>query len=330
MKVFVFFIAAFLVINSSFAQKSTNVKMNIDYQHNRPPSFESKITQSIMGLLGMKKSMEKKMITNSFVKEPAKPTKSLMRNYDIEESQQNGRKVWVISPKANKSEVIILYLHGGAYMCNITYQHWNIIEQLISKTNATIIVPDYPLTPAAVCIETYDFIDVLYLKLITEYSTKRLIIMGDSAGGGLAVGFVQHLRNEKKMQPEQIIIFSPWLDVTMNNPNIELIDEKDKMLSIIGLKNAGQKYAGNLDLKDYRVSPIYGNYTGLCRISIFTGTNDILYADAQKCKQIMKDQLLKFNYFEYPEMFHDWVIISSLEESKVVISTVSKLINDYK
>jgi acetyl esterase/lipase len=303
---------------------------NIDYQHNTPPSFESKLLQYIMGLFGMKKKMEKKMITNSFVKEPAKPPGSLLRNYNIEVSEQNGRKVWTIYPKESKSDVAILYLHGGAYMGNISKQHWDLIEQLIYKTKATIIVPDYPLTPEAGCKETYDFIDILYSKLITAYPAKRIIFMGDSAGGGLAFGFVQQLRNENKMQPHQIIIFSPWLNVTMDNPNIELIDKEDKMLSIIGLRNAGQKYAGTLDLRDYRVSPIYGDLTGLCRISIFTGTKDILNADAIVCKQLMKDQQINFNYFEYPKMFHDWVIITSLKESQNVISKVNNLVNDYE
>jgi len=274
--------------------------------------------------------MEKKMITNSFIKEPAKPPKSLLRNHRIEESEQNGRKVWTIYPKEIKSDVVILYLHGGAYMGNISKQHWDLIEQLIYKTNASIVIPDYPLTPEASCKETYDFIDILYSKLITEYPAKRIIFMGDSAGGGLAFGFVQQLRNENKMQPNQIIIFSPWLDVTMNNPNIELIDKEDKILSIIGLRNAGHKYAGALDLKDYRASPIYGDLTGLCRISIFTGTKDILYADAIVCKQLMKDQQINFNYFEYPNMFHDWVIVTSLKESQNVISKVSFLVNDYE
>ena len=303
---------------------------NIDYQYNTPPSFESKLIQSIMGLFGIKKRMEKKMITNSFAKEPVKPPKSLLRNNNIEINELDGRKVWTISQNANETDVAILYLHGGAYMGNIRKQHWDLIEQLISKTNSTIVVPDYPLAPESNCKETYIFIDVLYSKLITEYPAKRIILMGDSAGGGLAFGFVQQLRNEKKMQPNQIIIFSPWLDVSMNNPDIELIDKEDKILSIRGLRTAGQKYAGNFDLKDYRVSPIYGELAGLCRISIFTGTKDILNADAKVCKQLMKDQQINFNYFEYPKMFHDWVIITSLKESQNVISKVNNLVNEYE
>ncbi|MBK7096787.1 MAG: alpha/beta hydrolase [Saprospiraceae bacterium] len=267
------------------------------------------------------------MITNSFEKYPAVLPKSFSGNFIVKEIEQNRRKVWTISPKDNNSDVVILYLHGGAYMANISKQHWGLISKLIKKTGAVIVVPDYPLAPEATYKETYCFIDDLYLTLTTEHPTKRIIIMGDSAGGGLALGFAQHLRNNKINQPDQIITFSPWLDVSMTNPNIESIDKKDKILSISGLKNAGKKYAGNLDLMDYRISPIYGDLTGMCRISIFTGTKDILNADAKKCKQLMNDQSIRFNYYEYPEMFHDWVIISSLKESGDVIDKVDKLVN---
>jgi len=303
---------------------------NIDYQHNIPPSTESKLIQSFMGLIGMKKQIEKRMITNTLEKNPVNLPKSFSRNFNIHEVNQNERKVWTISPKQVESDVVILYLHGGAYMGNISKQHWDFIEQLIIKTNAAIVVPDYPLAPEANCRETYEFIEVLYTALLIGYSAKRIIFMGDSSGGGLAFGFTQQLRNEHKKQPEQIIIFSPWLDISMNNPYIALIEKEDKMLSIAGLKNAGQKYAGNLDLNDYRVSPIYGDLSGLCRLSVFTGTNDILNADAQKCKQLMKEQNISFNYFEYPKMFHDWVIITSLKESKDVINKVYNLVNDFE
>jgi acetyl esterase/lipase len=302
---------------------------NIDYRHSIPESFQSRLIQTALGLFGMKKKIERKMITNGFAKEPAKLPKSLLKKFNIQEIEHNTRKVWKISPIDIKSDLIILYFHGGAYISSIINLHWRLIEELIIKTGATIIVPDYPLTPEACCKETYDFIRSLFTRLITDYPAKHIVLMGDSAGGGLALGFTQQLRDENKKQPEQIIIFSPWLDVTMCNPLLERLDKEDNLLSITGLKNAGQKYAANLDLKDFRVSPIYGDLTGMCRISVFTGTRDILNADAQKLKQLMKAQNINFNYFEYPDMFHDWVIITSLKESHDVIKKVIKLLNDY-
>jgi acetyl esterase/lipase len=303
---------------------------NIDYQHSIPVSFQSRLIQTAMGLFGMKHAIKRKMITNGFAKEPAKIPKSLLKKFNIRETEQNTRKVWTISPIDSKSDLIIFYFHGGAYMSSLIKEHWSLVKELISKTGATFIVPDYPLIPDATCKETYDFIESLFTGLLTDYPAKRIVLMGDSAGGGLALGFTQQLRDENKEQPDQIIIFSPWLDVTMSNPTLERLDKEDNLLSIAGLKSAGKKYAGNLDLKDFRVSPIYGDLTGICRISVFTGTRDILNADAQKLKHLMKDQNISFNYFEYPDMFHDWVIITSLKESRDVINKVIKLVNDYE
>lgn len=301
---------------------------SIDYKHNLPPSFEARLIQSILGLFGMRKKLEKRMIENSFDKNPARVAKSMARNFKIREMNQDGRKVWTISPLNSPGNLVILYLHGGAYMGNILREHWSLILQLVSRTGATMVVPDYPLSPEAQCRETYHFIEVLYSRLILDYPAKRFIFMGDSAGGGLAFGFVQQLRNGHRKQPDQLIVYSPWLDVTMDNPHLKFLEKEDKILTIKGLKNAGQKYAGDLELIDYRVSPLFGELTGLCRISIFTGTKELLHADARKFKQLMKEQNINFNYFEYPGMFHDWVILTRLKESRSVIDKVCGLLND--
>lgn len=268
------------------------------------------------------------MIANGFAKMPAKLSLSVKRKFDVQEKEQNGRNVWTISPKENNTDVVMLYLHGGAYMANITRQHWDFTEQLIIRTKATVVVPDYPLAPEAVFTETYAFIENLYAAILAEYPSKRIILLGDSAGGGLAFGFVQQLRNEGKKQPEQVILFSPWLDISMRNPLMIPIDKEDNILSIKGLQIAGQKYAGTADLKDFRVSPLYGSLKGLCRISVFTGTKDILNPDVKKLKELMNEQQLNLNCFEYPHLFHDWVIITSLKESQDVINKVHYLIND--
>lgn len=296
-----------------------------DYTYNQPLSLQAVMMKFIIRRAGMKKKTENKIITNGFAKKPEKPTRSVIQKFEVQEIDHIERKVWTISPKEEKSNIVILFLHGGAYMANIIRQHWELIEQLIIHTKADIVFPDYPLAPEACYEETYAFIDELYEQILAENPDKRLIIIGDSAGGGLAFGFIQQLRNKGKKLPEQIILFSPWLDVSMSNADMITIEKEDNILSIKGLKIAGQKYAGTTDLKDFHVSPLYGNLKGLCKVSIFTGTSDILYADVLKLKQLMSEQGLDFNCFVYPRLFHDWVIFTSLKESADVVSQVKDL-----
>lgn len=293
-----------------------------------PPGFLIKLIHKILGLLNMAGKMEKKVLENCYPKKAANIPKSFFRKYDVETIQQNERNIWEITPIGIDSELIILYLHGGAYYANINTQHWRLIEQLVLKTHARVIVPDYPLSPEADCEDVYHFMDELYKRLSVTYPGKRMVFMGDSAGGGIALGFAQKIKDEEVRQPAEIILFSPWLDVSMSNPDQVRFEIYDKLLNLNGLKMAGKNYAGNLGVTDYRVSPLYGSFDGLTRITIFTGTRDVLITDARRCKQMCEDQGIRFNYFEYRDMFHDWVIVTVLKESQDVMDKVSEILDE--
>ena len=293
-----------------------------------PLSLQAKFIANTMALLQMDKKLERKILNNSLSKEAAKIPKSFYKSYAIQTVQQDNRSVWEIERRSTEPQLIILYLHGGAYCANLTTPHWQLIEKLVLATNAKVIVPDYPLAPEANCLTTYQFIDTLYKRLSKLYPDKQIVFMGDSAGGGIALGFAQTIKNEAIKQPSDIVLFSPWLDASMSHPDLLEVDKKDHMLSVNGLKYAGINYAGGLALTDYRVSPIYGDFNGLARITIFTGTNDILVVDARKCKKLLEEQGVDFNYFEYKDLFHDWVIITSLIESRDVINKVSAILRN--
>ncbi|PKP39055.1 MAG: alpha/beta hydrolase [Bacteroidetes bacterium HGW-Bacteroidetes-15] len=269
--------------------------------------------------------MERKVLNNGYSKEPAKIPKSILKQFSVEVEELYGRKVWTLSPKKNENNSLIIFLHGGAYYANITQLHWRLVEKLIISTNAIFIVPDYPLAPESTCINTYQFLDAVYAKLISKYPSKQTVFMGDSAGGGLALGYAQKIRNEDIKQPNQIILISPWLDVSMTNPEMAKYDKLDKVLSINGLKIAGKNYSGEMNVTDFWVSPIYGNFTNLGRISIFIGTNEVLIADARKFKHLLEVQHIDFNYFEYSGMFHDWVVVTGLKETKDVLIKIKDL-----
>lgn len=303
---------------------------SITYIHSEKASFTSKMIQNISSLFGVKKGGDilKKVNQSASTEEPTPVPKSMYKKYDIMESTINNRKVWTIKPKVNASNKVILYLHGGVYVGTIKKYHWKFAKDLILKTNATIVVPDYPLAPSSNCENAIDLVGQVYQELLKKHSPENIDLMGDSSGGGLALGFAMHLSKENKPQPNQIILLFPWFDVTMSNEDILEIDKNDKLLGIEPLQIAGKAFAGELDLKDYRVSPIYGDLSGLGKISVFIGTHDLLVADCRKLKSIAETSNVSMNYYEYPKMFHGWVLLTSMKEGKVALEQISTLINN--
>jgi acetyl esterase/lipase len=302
----------------------------ITYIHSEKASFTSRMIQNVSSLFGVKKGRDimKKVNQSTSTEVPTPIPKSMYKKYNIKESIINNRKVWTIKPKENASDKVVLYLHGGVYVGTIKKYHWKFAEDLILKTNATIVVPDYPLAPSSNCEDAIDLVGKVYEELLKEHSPENIDFMGDSSGGGLALGFAMHLNKVNKPQPNQIILLFPWLDVTMSNEAILEVDKKDKLLGIEPLQIAGKTFAGELDLKDYRVSPIYGDLSGLAKISVFIGTHDLLVADCRKLKSIADTSNVSLNYFEYPKMFHGWVLLTSMKEGKAALKQVSALINN--
>lgn len=300
---------------------------NINYRYDEDPSLLSKITQFGLDMFGTKDSLVKKMEKGHRQVEAAEIPHSLKEKNEVEEQIVGMNKVWTITPKTDPKPLVIFYIHGGAYINNITKLHWMMLEEIAAKTGSVNVVPNYPLAPKHTYLEAYDLVEKVYEKIVAKYKTSRIVIMGDSAGGGLSLGFVEKLRNENKTLPEQIILLSPWLDVTMTNPEIKDVDKKDKILSIEGLILCGKAYAGDTDTTNYMISPIYGNLDKLPKVSLFTGTNDVLNPDARRFRDLMKSRNQDINYFEYKEMFHVWVAATFLKESQLAIDQIIELLS---
>lgn len=300
---------------------------SIKYIHSEQASFKSKFLQMLMPIVGKKKAIEKIMKQNKFADNPAEMPKVLCEKYVVQVDNVNQRKVWTLKPKHTQASKTILYLHGGGYISNLSNYDWQFVEQLLIVTNCNVTVADYPLAPACNYKDTYSYIEGLYFKLLKETPSRNVVFLGNSAGGGLALGFAQKLRNDGKPQPSQIILNSPWLDITMTNPGIAEIDKKDKLLGIEGLELAGKAYAAELESTDYRVSPIYGDLTNVGKISIFIGTHDLFLPDSRKLRDKLDALNIPFNYFEYPKMFHVWIAVINLKESKHAIKQIASLIN---
>ncbi|HEX6682980.1 MAG TPA: alpha/beta hydrolase fold domain-containing protein [Candidatus Limnocylindrales bacterium] len=181
---------------------------------------------------------------------------------------------WPVYRVGTGTQHEIVYLHGGAYLHQIVRQHWQFIGELATNLPARIIVPIYPLVPAGTAETTVPATAGLLA------SCPGATVIGDSAGGGLALAATQLLRDTGRRMPRRLVLISPWLDVTMSHPDQPRLARRDPMLDLPGLAEAGRLYAGRLGPEHPFASPLRGGLGGLPPITAFTGTRDLLHPDS--------------------------------------------------
>lgn len=142
-----------------------------------------------------------------------------------------------------------------------------------------------------------------------KYDDDAFILVGDSAGGGLALSLAQIISTKQGVRrPEKIILFSPWLDLSLENPEINEQANKDMILSKEALLYAAEQYANPSEFKNPLVSPINGDFRELGSIIMFFGSNELFYADGLSMQRIAETDKLDICFRFYHKMPHDWVI----------------------
>ena len=263
-----------------------------------------------------------------FVDIETKTPENIENKYDLTVETFENRNIFIIKSKGSKkTNMKILYFHGGSYMAEATSNHWEFIENLVDDTGATVILPDYPLTPKYNYKDVFNMVVPLYKEIQQKVDvSNELIIMGDSAGGGLSLALLEKISQEDIKVPKKTILISPWLDVRMDNPKIEQVKEQDKKLNKEALKIAGLAYAGSDGIDSYLVNPIDGDLSKINNLTIFTGTKDILNPDVYKLKEKAEKNNINIDIKEYQDAGHIWIIDKDSDE-EIVKKGYEDLIN---
>ncbi len=256
------------------------------------------------------------------MKEYPYPLKTFIRKSKKVEINTIGDNYVTKISKPNNADGVVVYLHGGGYKDNFTREHWRFIDRLSSKCSFDVIAPDYPLLPQNY-EQTIEFLNKVYENISGKY--KTIIFMGDSAGGGLSMGYAAYLRDNGKRVPDKIIAFSPWIDLTMTNPQIYEYDRKDPMLNIEALRKNGLDYAYPSTPKNPIISPLYANLENLGEIYIFFGDCDLLCPDGiELSKKQFDGTKIKFDLKK--NMLHAYAILP-VKGAEYVFQKVLKILN---
>lgn len=258
-------------------------------------SFIAAIEEKILKFTkpGYMDSQEKvnDFLTNK--EESRKPIKNRFDSFDF-----NGMQIFTFGDENAKNTIV--YVHGGAYVNEINWQHYLFCMLLSRKLDAYVLAPVYPLAPHHKAGETFELMGDFYKDVI--YNRRNITLMGDSAGGGFVLSFCQYLKVFNLTQPDHIVVFSPWVDISMSNPPYD--NENDPILGEVGLKEIGKSWAGDWDTEDYLVSPIFGDNSGLSKTLIFAGENEIFYKDIKKYVEKLKNSGVDVRFITGEGLFH--------------------------
>ena len=242
-------------------------------------------------------------------------------NYFDEFKLENfsGRRVYIINDENSDRKDTLFYFHGGGYLNPITKYHWKFLRKIAKKLDLRIIVPIYERVPERTYKDEFPILEKVYLNF---KGNNKNFFGGDSAGGGMAVGLCYWL-NEKKIElPNDLFLFSPWLDVEMSNPEIEKVKPHAQMLGYGGLNTIGLMWADG-NLRDKYCSPLHGDLEILPPVYIYTGTYDVLYPDTEKFVKLMNEKGKRISFRVYPKMEHVFIVYPFLREGRKAFKDLS-------
>ncbi|WP_414051846.1 alpha/beta hydrolase fold domain-containing protein [Bacillus pumilus] len=233
---------------------------------------------------------------------------------EIKEQTFEGMQVFTLNDQTSQKQKVILYIHGGAWTNQPLNFHWWFMDKMAQSLNAKVVAPIYPKVPHYSCQDTYPKILNLYKDLLkTVESANQLTIMGDSAGGNISLGLAHLLKKEGLPQPKDIILLSACVDMSLNNPLMFEYAKKDPILGPEGMEVIAKIWTADKNVTDPLISPIYGDFKGLGKITHFIGTHDMLYPDAIKLDEKLTEQGIDIKTFVYPEMLHVFVVMPTPE-----------------
>ncbi|QGU06596.1 Monoterpene epsilon-lactone hydrolase [Corynebacterium occultum] len=228
--------------------------------------------------------------------------------------------IWAEGPAADSP--VILYLHGGAYVVGTAHGYSSLSGGLAQASDAALFSPEYRLAPEhrfPAAID--DALDAYRGLLDSGYPAERILVAGDSAGGGLAAALLVAIRGNDLPQPAAAWLLSPWADLTLSGETVESNAEKDLLLDKEGLLKTAAYYLGGQDPTHPLASPVFADLSGLAPLMITVGSSEILLDDAFRLAKRAAAAETSVRLEVGPQLFHDFPLFGfMLSEGREALS----------
>lgn len=210
-------------------------------------------------------------------------------------------------------EYILLYLHGGAYVAGRAYTYINMVGKICEDIKANAYLLDYRLAPEHPFPAGFQDAFAAYNFLLKNtQNSNKIILMGDSAGGGLALSLLLKIRDEKLPLPRCVVALSPVVDLTFQSKSIIENSESDDVLTAAFIHKAEGLYCKKEERENPYVSPIFGDLSNLVPILLTVSETECLRDDSLRFKQKATESSTKVNLIIRDDLPHVWPVFHPL------------------
>lgn len=293
------------------------------------PSFSYYIVTTVLRLKGLKKIFSQDPLPYEKLRKEDihKPSKRILKGNSSTPFKVLETVVTSIVPQNKKNDsFLLLYCPGGAFVSGPNLLSWDSVSKLVKQTGITAWLLDYPKAPEAKMVETCKNIDAVYAKALENYAASNIILMGDSAGGNLILTLTQRLIAQQLPLPKRLIAISPAFDGSLTNPEIDVVDPSDCMLSKKGILSAKKMCKGDLDSKDPMLSPLYGSFKGFPPVDLFMAEYDVLYPDQKLGRNKMQAEGVDLTVVVGEKMPHIWPLLPVMKEAVKALNQIRDIL----
>lgn len=219
--------------------------------------------------------------------------RTLAARYDvvIEQAEIAGVNTFTAIPpnisERNRDRLIVC-LHGGAFVLGAGLGGACEAIFMARYSGIKVISVDYGLPPTTPYPAALDDSVAVWKAVIEQYDSKKIGLIGSSAGGNLVLAFVQHALSQGYALPGAVVAGTPWADLAGTGDSY-VHNEACDIMSSVGLFWAAKQYANGLSLTDPLISPIYGSFAGFPPTQVTAGSRDMFLSDAARVSQKLRE-----------------------------------------
>jgi acetyl esterase/lipase len=211
---------------------------------------------------------------------------------------------WVSAPEATPW-VTLCYFHGGAYNAGSPATHRGLLSRVSRRSGARVLSVDYRLAPEHPFPAALDDALTAYRWLVgVGVDPARIVVGGDSAGGGLATAILVGLREAGDPLPAAAVLVSPWADLAMTGETLVTKASDDPWIDPTEMPRAAAAYLGEEPATNPLASPLYADLGGLPPFLIQVGTAEVLLDDARRLAARLRDAGTEVILQEWPDQIH--------------------------